>query len=61
MVMDMDTNYEMSIVHTRQDKEVDWRHLEQTQRDLRAHSRALAMIFNLGEGPSKRNKGQLGM
>ena len=57
VVMDMDTYYRMSIVHTRQDKEVDWWHLEQTQGDLRAHSRALAKIFNLGEGPSNRNKG----
>ena len=47
VVMDMDTYYQMSVVHTRQDKEVDWRHLEQAQRDLRVHSRALARVFRL--------------
>ena len=49
VVMDMDMYYNMSIVHTQQDLEVDWRYLDQTQRDLRAHSRALARVFRLGE------------
>ena len=56
VVMDMDTYYNMSIVHTKQDKEIDWRILEQTQRDLRAHARAVSRIFKLGEGPGSRNK-----
>ena len=56
VIMDMDMYYNMSIVHTAQDTEVDWRTLEQTQRDLRAHSRALPRIFRLGEGPSNRNR-----
>merc|ERR1711867_414439 len=56
VVMDMDMYYNMSIVHTQQDLEVDWRYLDQTQRDLRAHSRALARVFRLGEGLGNRNR-----
>ena len=56
VVMDMEIYHEMSKVHTAQDEEVDWRTLEETQRDLRAHSRALARVFSLSEGPSNRNR-----
>ena len=58
VIMDLDTYYQMSIVHTQQDTEVDWQKLEETQKDLRAHSRALARIFQVGGGPSNRNKGR---
>ena len=55
VAMDMDTYYNMSIVHTSQDQEVTWNHLQDTQRELRAHSRALARIFQLGQAHSERN------
>ena len=48
--------HDMPVEHTSEDVEVDWKTLEETQRDLRAHSRALARIFSLGEGPSNRNR-----
>ena len=48
VIMDMETYYEMSSVHTTQDQEVDWKKLQDTQREIRAHSRALAKIFQLG-------------
>ena len=47
--MDIQTYYEMAVVHTAQDLEVGWNDLDQAQKDLRAHSRALARIFKLGE------------
>ena len=56
VVMDLDTYLEMSVVHTEGDKEINWPELEDSQRELRAHSRALANIFNLGEGLGTRNQ-----
>ena len=56
VVMDMDTYLTMSLVHTKEDKEIEWTELEESQRELRAHSRALANIFNLGEGLGDRNQ-----
>ena len=56
VVMDVQTYYEMAVVHTAQDVEVGWKDLDQAQKDLRAHSRALAWIFKIGEAHSDRNK-----
>ena len=56
VVMDMEVYLAMSIVHTKGDKEIEWAELEESQRELRTHSRALANIFNLGEGLGDRNQ-----
>ena len=45
----------MSVVHTEGDKKIDWRELSEAQRELRAHSRALARIFNIGRGQGRKN------
>ena len=36
--MDMEMYLDMSIVHTQGDREVDWKELEEAQRELRAYS-----------------------
>ena len=46
----------ISVVHTEEDKEIEWTELEESQRAIRAHSRALAKIFNQGEGLGDRNQ-----
>ena len=56
VVMDMEVYQAMSIVYAKGDKEIEWAKLEEFQRELRAHSRALANIFNLGEGLGDRNQ-----
>ena len=55
VVMTIDMYHEMSKVNTVGDREVTWSELQETQRMLRGHSRALARIVILGRGPGKRN------
>ena len=56
VVMTTDLYHQMSVVHTKEDQKISWRELQDTQREIRANSRALAKIFQLGHGPSDRNK-----
>ena len=56
VVMDMEMYLDISIVHTQGDREVDWKELEGAQKELRAHSRALAQVFQLGADPRERNQ-----
>ena len=55
VVMSPETYHQMSKVHTEGDREITWRELGEVQREVRAHSRALARIFKLGKAGGKRN------
>ena len=54
VVMSTDLYHDMSVVHTLGDKKVDWRELEDSQREVRAHARALSRMVNLGEAGGVR-------
>ena len=54
--MSTELYHEMSVVHTLGDRKVEWRELEDSQREIRAHSRALSRMVNLGEAGGVRNK-----
>ena len=56
VVMSLDMYHQMSVVHTEGDEEVGWRELEESQREVRAHARALSRIVNLGAGGGNRNR-----
>lgn len=56
VVMALDMYHQMSVVHTEGDREVGWRELEESQREIRAHARALARIVNLGAEGGNRNQ-----
>ena len=47
VVMSTDLYHEMSVVHTLGDKKVEWRELEDSQREIRAHARALSRMVYL--------------
>ena len=42
VVMSEDTYHNMAVKHVENDMEVTWKDLDQSQREIRAHSRALA-------------------
>ena len=58
VVMPLELYHKMSVTHTEGDRKVSWKELQETQRILRGHSRALARIVNLGKEPGNRNKGR---
>ena len=41
---------EMSLLHTTNDENIEWKELEETQRELQAHSKVLARVFRLRKG-----------
>ena len=53
--MTPDIYQQMSVVHKEGDQEITWRELGETQREIRAHSRALAQILRVGKERGKRN------
>ena len=58
VVMSVDMYHRMCIVHTEADKKVEWRELEECQKEVRSHARALARMVKLGESAGGRNRGR---
>ena len=56
--MSTDMYHRMSVVHTEADQKVEWRDLEDSQKEIRSHARALAKMVRLGESAGKKNKGR---
>ena len=55
-VMPTEMYHQMLIIHRKGDKKVTWRDSQNTQRELRAYSRALARKLNLGKAEGGRNR-----
>ena len=58
VVMSTDMYHRMSVIHTAEDEQVEWRDLEDCQKEVRSHARALARMVRLGETAGKKNKGR---
>ena len=57
MAMSRDKYDRMTKIHVVGDKEVSWKELEESQKVLRNHGRALARVFGLGKAEGKRTEG----
>ena len=56
VVMSLELYHQMSVVHTLGDQEITWKDLEDIQKEVRGHSRALAKIVRLGDNGSNLNQ-----
>ena len=54
--MTRDLYDKMSSVHTKEDVEVMWDVLEENQKEVRCHGRAIMKIFRIGSNEGSRNK-----
>ena len=56
VVMPVEMYHNMCTVHLKDDTKVGWRELEESQKEIRAHARAISRMTRLGEAGGNRNK-----
>ena len=54
--MSVDMYHRMCLTHTEKDAKIEWKQLEDSQRELQLHARALSKMTRLGEAGGNRNK-----
>ena len=49
----------LSFVHTKDEKKVKWSELEETQKEVSIHGRAIGKVFEIGNKEGVRNRSTL--